>query len=51
MKSSLQTAQSKTESGSGSEESMDDEIWIVGIESISDDFNSEEAAEEEEEEV
>lgn len=46
----MQTAQSKTESGSGSEESMDDEIWIVGIESISDDFNSEEAAEEEEEE-
>lgn len=48
-KSSLQTAQSKTESGSGSEDSMEDEIWIVGIESISEDFKAEEEEEEEEE--
>ena len=45
----MQTAQSKTESGSGSEERIEDEIWIVGIESISEDFNNEEAEEEEEE--
>jgi hypothetical protein len=28
---------------------MEDEIWIVGIESISEDFNNDEAEEEEEE--